>query len=62
LGLTGWVRNESGGDVRIEAEGLREALESLVAWCRHGPEYAVVADLDVNWHAPCRTHGDFSIG
>jgi len=61
LGLTGWVRNEPGGTVRIEAEGEREALESFVDWCRHGPEYAVVAHLAVDWHAPISNFEDFSV-
>lgn len=52
LGVTGWVRNEPGGEVRVEAEGTREALEALIDWCRQGPEYATVDRLDVDWHAP----------
>ncbi|MBI1195020.1 MAG: acylphosphatase [Gammaproteobacteria bacterium] len=61
LGVAGWVRNEPGGEVRIEAEGAREALEALVDWCRHGPEYAVVEHLDVAWHAPGLDSKHFSI-
>lgn len=61
LGLTGWVRNELTGDVWIEAEGPRDGLEALVAWCRLGPEYAVVDDLYVDWHVAGRAYEDFSI-
>jgi acylphosphatase len=42
LGLTGFVRNEPDGSVRIEAEGNREAVEELLAFAEHGPTRARV--------------------
>lgn len=47
LGLHGWVRNESDGSVRIEAEGNEESLDQLVAWCRKGPAQAWVSNVTV---------------
>ena len=49
LGLTGWVKNCSDGSVEIHAEGNKEKLEELVAWCRRGPALASVSDIDLNW-------------
>jgi acylphosphatase len=45
LGLTGWVKNLSSGDVELLAEGPRDQLESFVGWCRHGPPTAKVSDV-----------------
>ncbi|PSQ65072.1 MAG: acylphosphatase [Bacteroidetes bacterium QH_1_61_8] len=49
LGLTGWVRNEQDGSVRLEAEGPRGALEDLLAAVHEGPRMARVADVDADW-------------
>lgn len=49
LGLTGWVRNLSGGQVEAVAEGPRSSLEQLVAWCRRGPPHAVVRSVEPTW-------------
>ena len=42
LGITGTVRNEADGSVRIEAEGEEAKLDAFVAWCRKGPSRARV--------------------
>lgn len=47
LGIIGWVRNEPNGDVLIFAQGLAPNLQSLIEWCHHGPEKAVVASVTV---------------
>jgi len=49
LGLAGWVRNLPDGRVEALAEGPRERVESLVAWCWHGPPAARVSDVAVGW-------------
>ncbi len=45
LGVTGWVKNESNGDVTIHAEGTNEALSSLTDWCKDGPQFARVDEV-----------------
>lgn len=42
LGLTGWVRNQPDGSVRIVAEGPEAALRALEVWAGHGPDHARV--------------------
>ncbi len=49
LDVTGWVRNESDGSVRLEAEGPTDALESLVEAVHEGPRMARVEAVDVDW-------------
>ncbi len=47
LGVYGWVKNELDGSVLIHAEGSEESLQSLIAWCHHGPMHAKVQQVDV---------------
>lgn len=47
LGIFGFVKNMKDGSVYIEAEGPDELLQTFVEWCRNGPQYAVVADVEV---------------
>jgi acylphosphatase len=43
----GWVRNRSDGTVEAEFEGLPDAVDRRVSWCRHGPPRARVDALEV---------------
>jgi acylphosphatase len=52
LGLDGWVGNERDGTVRAVFEGRRDAVESMVGWCRRGPSGARVDDVEVAWEEP----------
>lgn len=51
LNITGWVQNLADGTVEIVAEGMRYALDDLVAWCKRGPPAAEVTDVIVRWSA-----------
>lgn len=51
LGLSGWVRNTPDGCVEAAACGDRSRLEAFVAWCRRGPEKALVQRVDVSWES-----------
>ena len=61
LGLTGFVRNEKDGAVRIEAEGERDRIKILIEWCKDGPAYAEVRDVRVAWGAAGGAYRDFAI-
>jgi len=62
LGLKGQVRNLYTGDVEIEAEGERDAVESLIQEVRVGPRSAYVTDVKVTWREPRDCFPGFYIG
>jgi acylphosphatase len=49
LGLTGWVRNTSEGDVEALFEGDRASIEKAIRSCYDGPPAARVDNIDVRW-------------
>jgi acylphosphatase len=61
LGVTGWVRNCADGTVELLAEGERNRLEDLAAWCRHGPPGAQVHDVQLSWQDYQGEFRDFKI-
>jgi acylphosphatase len=61
LALTGWVRNEPDGSVRVLAEGPRAALEALERWCHHGPAGARVDDVIASWSIADGRFADFAV-
>lgn len=48
LGVRGWARNLSNGQVEIKACGTREQMQAFEDWVRIGPEGADVTQLEVN--------------
>lgn len=46
LGVKGWVKNEMDGSVLIEAEGTKDKLIDLMAWCKKGPLHAKVDSIE----------------
>jgi acylphosphatase len=61
LGLSGTVRNLPDGSVEVVAEGAREAVLALVAFCRRGPPSAQVEGLELAWEPPVGDGGPFSV-
>jgi acylphosphatase len=47
LGVAGWVRNRPDGTVEVVAEGERDAVDRLLAWCRTGPPSARVDRVEI---------------
>ena len=47
LGLFGWIRNLADGRVEAVFEGKKDAIEKMLEWCKIGPEYARVMDVEV---------------
>lgn len=45
LGLSGSVRNEPDGTVRVEIEGERS--DELIEWLRRGPRFAEVDNIEL---------------
>ncbi len=56
LHLTGWVKNLDDGRVEAVFEGEKEKVDKMVEWCRKGPDYADVKDIQV---IPEEYTGDF---
>lgn len=61
LGVTGFVRNLDNGDVEVIAEGSQAQLQSLRAWCRHGPKSARVDDINLKVLAPSDEFSAFEV-
>ena len=47
FGIKGFVRNESNGNVYIEAEAEENQLNEFLKWCGRGPSRARVDNLNV---------------
>jgi acylphosphatase len=48
LGLAGFVRNESDGNVYLEVEGEQDLIDKLLTWIRRGgPPQGWVNDVDI---------------
>jgi acylphosphatase len=61
LGLRGYVRNLSGGEVEIVAAGERALLDRLIEWARRGSPASDVTDVEVEMEPPSIETGDFRI-
>ena len=48
LGLVGWVKNLSNGDVEAEAEGDEAQVDAFVEAMRRGPPASRVLDCQIN--------------
>jgi acylphosphatase len=60
-GLRGWVRNLPDGRVEALFEGDRQALTGMLTWCRQGPRYAYVDQVEVDWQPYRGDQTDFRI-
>lgn len=61
FGVKGFVRNESNGDVYIEAEAEESQLNEFLKWCGHGPSRARVDNLNVE-EGPLKNFARFEVG
>jgi len=61
LGLTGWVRNLSDGQVEAVFEGSRSALDTMLDWCHDGPAYAQVHKVKASWESATPEFETFSM-
>lgn len=49
LGLTGWVRNLSDGRVEAVFIGPRDLQETMLAWCKVGPDFSNVTSIEADF-------------
>jgi len=61
LGLRGFARNKSNGDVEVVAQGPRSALENLLILLRRGPSAAEVDEVEIMWREPTEHFSGFFI-
>lgn len=61
LGLTGFARNLSNGDVELVAEGDEAQLKKMMAWSRQGPPGAQVDHVTAEWSEATGSYAAFSI-
>jgi acylphosphatase len=61
LGLRGYARNESNGDVEILAQGPRPALERLLTLLWRGPSAAQVREVKNVWRQPTEHISGFHV-
>lgn len=61
LGLSGWVRNLSSGEVEIQAQGKEEHLIEMLNWCHKGPPQAKVENVKHKWLDKKEVFDDFVI-
>lgn len=61
LGLSGFVRNLSNGNVEVLLQGDELAVNQMVAWCRKGPPAAQVDSVEVAWVAADPKFKEFDI-
>ena len=61
LGLTGWVRNTSDGNVEAVFEGGKNDIQEMLDWCHHGPPLSKVENVEVKNESPTNGFDSFSI-
>jgi acylphosphatase len=61
LGVTGWVKNQPDGSVKILALGERNKIKELITAAEQGPRFAQIADIKVDWQKPKNKFTDFEI-
>lgn len=47
IGVKGWIKNTSAGDVEAFICGTEDQLSEFISWCRQGPPNAVVTTVSV---------------
>ncbi|HLZ55899.1 MAG TPA: acylphosphatase [Ktedonosporobacter sp.] len=61
LGVRGYVRNDSNGDVEVVAQGEYPVLERLLLLLRQGPSAAYVREVQTTWQTPTEYFSGFHI-
>jgi acylphosphatase len=61
MGLRGYTRNLSNGDLEVLAQGPRPPLERLLALLHQGPPSADVSQVQITWREPTEHISGFHI-
>ncbi len=60
LNLTGWIKNQNDGTVKVVAEGPEKNLKKLLEFCHQGPSSAQVDQLEEKWTEAKNEFKDFT--
>jgi acylphosphatase len=60
-GVSGWVCNLPDGRVEAVFEGEEDAVKALVDYCRHGPSYSKVENVEAAYETYQGEFADFKI-
>ena len=58
FGVAGWVRNRVDGAVEAAVQGDPAAVDAIVRWAHHGPQFAQVERVEIEPHEGNYTHFD----
>ena len=61
LGILGWVKNNDDGSVDVMAQGEKDKIDQFVKWCKKGPPFAKVENIEVKEQKGLEGFEDFSI-
>jgi len=61
LGLYGWVKNTSEGNVEAVFEGDENLVKEMIEWCHRGPPLAKVVNVEVKNQEPTNGFDSFSV-
>ena len=61
LNLAGWVRNRPDGSVDSVVQGEKGTVLKYIAWCKKGPPFAKVENVEIEWRKNLENYSDFSI-
>lgn len=61
LCVCGWVKNLDDGNVEIMAEGEKRKVNEFIKWCKKGPPFAKVENVEVEELKGVEGFSDFSI-
>ena len=61
LGLFGGVKNLDNGQVEVDVEGTRTAIETLLRELKIGPPGAHVTGIEVEWKPATGRYSEFTI-
>ena len=61
LGIVGWVKNRDDGNVEAMVEGERAKIAEFMNWCKKGPPFAKVDNVEIKEQKGLEGFSDFSI-
>jgi len=61
LDVVGWIRNDDDGSVEIMAQGEKKNVDKFIVWCKKGPPFAQVENVEIEEQQGLEDFEDFEI-